>query len=99
MTTDEKTGSGAAGLSDSERLLFGGALAYDIGWDRHEGAWLSLGLWSTARQLPRLVGTGLRLAHPADPRALRVVLPQAAAFEASLPSPSTGTHDALGSTR
>ncbi|MEF2524731.1 MULTISPECIES: ABC transporter ATP-binding protein [Streptomyces] len=74
MTADEKTGSGASRVSDSERLLFGGELAYDIGWDRHEGAWLRLGLWSMARQLPRLVGTGLRLAHLADPRALRVVL-------------------------
>ncbi|CAL9603477.1 hypothetical protein SUDANB120_05490 [Streptomyces sp. enrichment culture] len=74
MTADEKTGSGASGVSDSERLLFGGALAYDIGWYRHEGAWLGLGLWSMARRLPRLVGTGLRLARLADPRALPVVL-------------------------
>lgn len=74
MSKDEKTGSGAAGVSESERLLFGGELAYDIGWDRHEGAWLKLGLWTMAKQLPRLAGTGLRLAHLADARALRIVL-------------------------
>ncbi|WP_443069104.1 ABC transporter ATP-binding protein [Streptomyces sp. NBC_01278] len=74
MSKDTKTGSGTAGVSDSERLLFGGELAYDIGWDRHEGAWLKLGLWTMAKELPRLVGTGLRLAHLADARALRVVL-------------------------
>ncbi|WP_121017794.1 ABC transporter ATP-binding protein [Streptomyces sp. 3211.6] len=68
------TGPGTATVSDSERLLFGGELAYDIGWDRHEGAWLKLGLWTMAKQLPRLVGTGLRLARLADARALRVVL-------------------------
>ncbi|MFJ8011083.1 ABC transporter ATP-binding protein [Streptomyces sp. NPDC096339] len=74
MTKDSTTGPGAAGVSDSERLLFGGELAYDLGWDQHEGAWLRLGLLTMARRLPRLVGTGLRLAHLADPRALRVVL-------------------------
>ncbi|WP_037636987.1 ATP-binding cassette domain-containing protein [Streptomyces katrae] len=74
MSKDPASGSGAAGLSESERLLFGGELAYDVGWDQHEGAWLKLGLWTMARQLPRLAGTGLRLAHLADARALRVVL-------------------------
>lgn len=74
MSGDNKTGAGTAGVSDSERLLFGGELAYDIGWDRHEGAWLKLGLWTMAKELPRLVGTGLRLAHLADARALCVVL-------------------------
>ncbi|MCB5166486.1 ABC transporter ATP-binding protein/permease [Streptomyces bambusae] len=66
--------AGDAGVSESERLLFGGELAYDIGWERHEGAWLKLGLWAMGRELPRLVGTGVRLAHLADARALRVVL-------------------------
>ncbi|WP_435860139.1 ABC transporter ATP-binding protein [Streptomyces roseus] len=74
MSQDPTTGSGAAEVSDSEHLLFGGELAYDLGWGQHEGAWLRLGLWTMARQLPRLVGTGLRLAHLADPRALRIVL-------------------------
>ncbi|WP_411757362.1 ATP-binding cassette domain-containing protein [Streptomyces venezuelae] len=74
MSQDPTAGSGTAGVSESERLLFGGELAYDIGWDQHEGAWLKLGLWTMARQLPRLVGTGVRLANLADARALRVVL-------------------------
>ncbi|WP_405790401.1 ABC transporter ATP-binding protein [Streptomyces sp. NBC_01367] len=74
MSKDSTTGYGTTGVSESERLLFGGELAYDIGWDRHEGAWLKLGLWTMARELPRLVGTGLRLAHLADAGALRVVL-------------------------
>ncbi|MYT19200.1 ATP-binding cassette domain-containing protein [Streptomyces sp. SID7760] len=74
MSQESTIGSGAAEVSDSEHLLFGGELAYDLGWGQHEGAWLRLGLWTMARQLPRLVGTGLRLAHLADPRALRIVL-------------------------
>ncbi|MFJ3922933.1 hypothetical protein [Streptomyces sp. NPDC090022] len=38
MSKDSTAGSGTAGVSDSERLLFGGELAYAIGWERHEGA-------------------------------------------------------------
>ncbi|MFI6002066.1 ABC transporter ATP-binding protein [Streptomyces sp. NPDC051366] len=74
MSNGSESNSGAAGVSASERLLFGGELAYDIGWERHEGAWLKLGLWTMAKGLPRLVGTGIRLARLADARALRVVL-------------------------
>lgn len=72
----KETGGGAAetAVSDSETLLFGGELAYDIGWEKHEGAWLKLGLWTMAKNLPRMVGMGVRLAHLADARALRVVL-------------------------
>ncbi|MGX1887631.1 ATP-binding cassette domain-containing protein [Streptomyces sp. NPDC055287] len=60
-------------VSQSERLLFGGELAYDIGWNRHQGAWLALDLWAMARTLPKLVGIAVRLAHQADARALRIV--------------------------
>ncbi|WP_374195453.1 ABC transporter ATP-binding protein [Streptomyces sp. ISL-87] len=71
----ETSGEASEGtVSDSERLLFGGELAYDIGWEKHEGAWLKLGLWTMARNLPRMVGMGVRLAHLADARALRIVL-------------------------
>ncbi|MER6915593.1 ABC transporter ATP-binding protein [Streptomyces sp. NPDC000594] len=66
--------SGAEEVSASERLLFGGPLAYDVGWSQHQGAWLSLDLWKMARSLPHLVGTAVRLAHRADARALRAVL-------------------------
>ncbi|MER5484280.1 ABC transporter ATP-binding protein [Streptomyces sp. NPDC002812] len=64
----------SSAVSESERLLFGGELAYDVGWERHEGAWLKLGLVTMAKALPRMIGTGLKLAHLADARALRVVL-------------------------
>ncbi|WP_406511078.1 ABC transporter ATP-binding protein/permease [Streptomyces sp. NBC_00161] len=74
MSTEASGDAEQATVSDSERLLFGGELAYDIGWDRHEGAWLKLGLWTMAKALPRMVATGLKLAHLADARALRVVL-------------------------
>nr|WSW49911.1 ABC transporter ATP-binding protein/permease [Streptomyces sp. NBC_01001] len=74
MSTETSGDAEQATVSDSERLLFGGELAYDIGWDRHEGAWLKLGLWTMAKALPRMVATGLELAHLADARALRVVL-------------------------
>ncbi|MEU9031158.1 ABC transporter ATP-binding protein [Streptomyces sp. NPDC048383] len=74
MSRREGLDEGASTVSDSERLLFGGELAYDIGWDRHEGAWLKLSLWTMAKGLPRMVATGLRLARLADARALRVVL-------------------------
>lgn len=74
MSTETSSDVEQATVSDSERLLFGGELAYDVGWDQHEGAWLKLGLWTMAKGLPRMVGTGLRLAHLADARALRVVL-------------------------
>ncbi|MFD3556843.1 ATP-binding cassette domain-containing protein [Streptomyces goshikiensis] len=74
MSTEASGDVERATVSDSERLLFGGELAYDIGWDRHEGAWLKLGLWTMAKALPRMVATGLNLAHLADARALRVVL-------------------------
>ncbi|MFJ8696153.1 ABC transporter ATP-binding protein [Streptomyces roseolilacinus] len=60
-------------VSESELLLFGGELAYDIGCSRHQGAWLSLDLLSMARTLPKLVGTAVGLARQADARALRTV--------------------------
>ncbi|MET3988298.1 ABC transporter ATP-binding protein [Streptomyces sp. PvR034] len=74
MTRREGLDEAASTVSESERLLFGGVLAYDVGWDQHEGAWLKLGLWTMAKGLPKMVATGLRLAHLADARALRVVL-------------------------
>lgn len=60
-------------ISASERLLFGGELQYDLGWNAHHGAWLKLSLWSMARSLPQLVATAVRLAHRADRSALRTV--------------------------
>ncbi|WP_030685561.1 ABC transporter ATP-binding protein [Streptomyces sp. NRRL B-1347] len=60
-------------VSESERLLFGGQLEYDMGWNTHHGSWLRLSLWAMARSLPRLVITAMRLARWADRRALRTV--------------------------
>lgn len=60
-------------VSESERLLFGGALRYDMGWNKHDGSFLELGMGAMIRRLPQLVATTVRLAHRADPRALRVV--------------------------
>ncbi|MFD9606754.1 hypothetical protein [Streptomyces sp. NPDC059970] len=46
-------------VSESERLLFGEELAYDIGSNRHQGAWLALGLWAMARTLPKPIARDL----------------------------------------
>ncbi|WP_202501591.1 ABC transporter ATP-binding protein [Streptomyces sp. SID5785] len=60
-------------VSDAERELFGGPLRYDMGWSLHEHAGLDLTMRSALRQMPRLVGTTLRMAWQADRRALGVV--------------------------
>ncbi|MFJ3581966.1 ABC transporter ATP-binding protein [Streptomyces sp. NPDC090127] len=70
---NDRREAGEAGPSASERLLFGGELAYDMGWSQHHGAWLKLSLRSMATSLPRHVGIAVRLAHAADRRALRTV--------------------------
>ncbi|MFF9428751.1 ABC transporter ATP-binding protein [Streptomyces sp. NPDC014746] len=63
----------ASTVSASERLLFGGELAYDEGWSQHSGTWVRLGMWSMAVRFPRQVGIAVRLARRADPRALYTV--------------------------
>lgn len=67
MTADE------SGTSASERLLFGGELAFDQGWSQHRGTWVRLGMWSMAVSFPRQVAIAARLARQADPRALYTV--------------------------
>ncbi|MGW1073394.1 ABC transporter ATP-binding protein [Streptomyces sp. NPDC002537] len=59
--------------SPSERLLFGGPLLHDAGWDRHGSAYLEMSLWAMALRLPRLIASTVRLAWLADRRALRTV--------------------------
>ncbi|WP_426362216.1 ATP-binding cassette domain-containing protein [Streptomyces sp. E-08] len=61
------------GVSASERLLFGGELAYDEGWSQHRGTWVRLGMWNMAVSFPRQVGIAVRLARQADRRALYTV--------------------------
>ncbi|GAA4817061.1 ABC transporter ATP-binding protein [Streptomyces ziwulingensis] len=62
------------GVSESERLLFGGPLRYDMGWSQHSEAFLELNFRAMVRRLPSLLTASLRLARQADPRAARIVL-------------------------
>ncbi|MFD3837152.1 ABC transporter ATP-binding protein [Streptomyces sp. NPDC058642] len=61
-------------LSESERLLFGGPLRYDTGWNSHSDARLQLSLRAMVRQLPALLALSFRLAWQADRKAARIVL-------------------------
>jgi ATP-binding cassette subfamily B protein len=61
-------------VSESERLLFGGPLRYDMGWNQHADAFLELGFRAMIVRLPALLGASLRLARQADRRAARTVL-------------------------
>ncbi|MGW1951769.1 ABC transporter ATP-binding protein [Streptomyces sp. NPDC001920] len=70
----KKRGTGAGGVSESERLLFGGPLRYDVGWNQHRDAYLELSLRAMVTRLPSLLGISFRLAWQADRRAARIVL-------------------------
>ncbi|GGX64156.1 ABC transporter ATP-binding protein [Streptomyces anandii] len=61
-------------VSESERLLFGGPLRYDMGWNQHRDAFLELNFRGMLRRLPGLLASSFRLARQADPRAARTVL-------------------------
>lgn len=61
-------------VSESERLLFGGPLRYDMGWNQHAEAFLELNFRAMITSLPALLGSSFRLAWQADRRAARVVL-------------------------
>jgi ATP-binding cassette subfamily B protein len=61
-------------LSESERLLFGGPLLYDTGWNQHHGAFLELDFRAMITRLPALLTSSLRLAMQADRQAARTVL-------------------------
>ncbi|MEV0904827.1 ABC transporter ATP-binding protein [Streptomyces hokutonensis] len=69
-----KGDSGQAGPSDSEQLLFGGPLRYDMGWNQHTDAFLELSFRAMVTRLPAMLGSSFRLAWQADPRAARIVL-------------------------
>lgn len=64
----------ASEVSDSERLLFGGPLRYDMGWNQHGDAFLELDLRAMLTRLPGMLMSSLRLARQADAGAARVVL-------------------------
>ncbi|MET8772329.1 ABC transporter ATP-binding protein [Streptomyces sp. NPDC004658] len=61
-------------VSASERLLFGGPLRYDMGWNQHADAFLALTFRAMMTRLPGMLASSLRLARQADARAARVVL-------------------------
>ncbi|MFI1536995.1 ABC transporter ATP-binding protein [Streptomyces anandii] len=61
-------------VSESERLLFGGPLRYDMGWNQHRDAFLELNFRGMLRRLPGLLASSFRLARQADPGAARTVL-------------------------
>ena len=60
--------------SESERLLFGGPLRYDMGWSQHSNAFLELNFRAMVTRLPALLSSSFRLAWQADRRAARMVL-------------------------
>ncbi|TQJ87369.1 ATP-binding cassette subfamily B protein [Streptomyces sp. SLBN-31] len=70
----KRAGDAQPGVSESEQLLFGGPLRYDMGWNRHTDAFLELNLRAMVTRLPELLGASCRLAWQADPRAARAVL-------------------------
>ncbi|MGV9499084.1 ABC transporter ATP-binding protein [Streptomyces sp. NPDC003642] len=61
-------------VSESERLLFGGPLRYDMGWNQHADAFLELNFRAMITRLPSLLASSLRLARQADPGTARIVL-------------------------
>jgi ATP-binding cassette subfamily B protein len=70
----KKRDSVSAEVSESEQLLFGGPLRYDMGWNAHRQAFLELDFRALVTRLPTLLGSSLRLAWQADRRAARIVL-------------------------
>lgn len=70
----KRRGVGEPEVSASERLLFGGPLRYDMGWNEHAEAFLELSFRAMLIRLPGMLASSLRLARKADPRAARIVL-------------------------
>ncbi|WP_367323945.1 ABC transporter ATP-binding protein [Streptomyces sp. HUAS ZL42] len=70
----KKREAGKPEVSESERLLFGGPLRYDMGWNQHADAFLELNFRAMLTRLPSLLASSFRLAWQADRRAARVVL-------------------------
>ncbi|WP_394435002.1 ABC transporter ATP-binding protein [Streptomyces sp. SGAir0957] len=67
-------GPDAPATSESEELLFGGPLRYDIGWSAHDDAFLELSFRAMLTRLPALLASSFRLARDADRRAAGTVL-------------------------
>ncbi|MER5780250.1 ABC transporter ATP-binding protein [Streptomyces mobaraensis] len=64
--TDKKQ----APLSESEKLLFSGALRHDKAWAKYADPLLRMSFWTMARQFPSMLAMVGRLAWREDPRAL-----------------------------
>ena len=67
-------GSGGPEVSESEQLLFGGPLRYDMGWSQHRDRGMELNFRDMVTRLPALLGSSFRLAWQADRQAARIVL-------------------------
>jgi len=70
----DQGGAGTPEVSESEQLLFGGPLRYDMGWNSHADAFLELNFRAMVTRLPSLLTASFRLAWQADRRAARTVL-------------------------
>ncbi len=70
----ERDGASEPEVSESERLLFGGPLRYDMGWNSHADAFLELNFRAMVTRLPSLLTASFQLAWQADRRAARTVL-------------------------
>ncbi|MEU7423836.1 ABC transporter ATP-binding protein [Streptomyces sp. NPDC040750] len=70
----KKRGAAQPAVSESERLLFGGPLRYDTGWNKHADAFLQMNFRAMLVRLPGMLLSSLRLARQADPRAAWIVL-------------------------
>lgn len=69
-----KHDAGKSEVSESEQLLFGGPLRYDMGWNQHRDAFLELNFRAMVARLPGMLASSFRLAWQADRRAARTVL-------------------------
>jgi ATP-binding cassette subfamily B protein len=74
LPVGKRRDAGKAAPSGSERLLFGGPLRYDLGWNQHREAFLELSFRAMVTRLPSMLASSFRLAWQADSRAARVVL-------------------------
>ncbi|MEW2513032.1 ABC transporter ATP-binding protein [Streptomyces sp. NPDC046870] len=83
-------------VSASERLLFGGPLRYDMGWNQHADAFLTLSFRAMLTRLPGMLSSSLRLARQADARAARVVLAAEAGRGVAQAVSLLAVNDALG---
>ncbi|MFG2607933.1 ABC transporter ATP-binding protein [Streptomyces sp. NPDC048514] len=71
---NKRRGAAESAVSESERLLFGGPLRYDTGWNKHADAFMQLNFRAMLSRLPGMLVSSLRLARQADRQAAWIVL-------------------------